>query len=499
LDLADICWTRVLRAAQIPGMTFNDKELFNMLEQMRNAADKLWAKVLMGVLIFSFVGWGVASYILEGGHSGTTMLKVGSREISVQDFEHEKAKRINAMDRAMQKAVLTDKNMSAMFAQQILSKLSMDAMVEQRADKLGLMATSAGIAAIIRAEPAFQVNGKFDAGQFDAVLIANNLTEERLAASIASQIKRDLVLSGVAGGVYVPDFAAASLYNAKYARRNIEFVTLKLSDFKVSGSPDESKLAELYARNKKMLPEYRTIAYVLIAADMENPTDHDNKYLAAQKLEDEIISGVAFETAAAKFGAKYVVMPVADASGRMKPGVALQDKNMNAGVWARVFEMEQGAESEIIETKSGFMILQVKNIEASKAVPMNEMRVELEKIWRMEEQKKQAYLAANELMSKDKIGNVVSVGRADGAPAQVLAAAFANELGTKTIAATDDAFYVVRVVSKISPALDNKKRDETNRESDNMTARAIIDDYTAFLSREYKVKPNERLLKRLFN
>ena len=57
-----------------------------MLEYLRNAADKPLAKVLMFVLIFSFVGWGAAEWIFGGAVRDTTLVRVGNAEISVQQF-----------------------------------------------------------------------------------------------------------------------------------------------------------------------------------------------------------------------------------------------------------------------------------------------------------------------------------------------------------------------------------------------------------------------------
>ena len=59
-----------------------------MLEYLRNAADKPVAKALMFVLIFSFVGWGAAEWIFGGASSDTSLVHVGSADVSLQQFNN---------------------------------------------------------------------------------------------------------------------------------------------------------------------------------------------------------------------------------------------------------------------------------------------------------------------------------------------------------------------------------------------------------------------------
>lgn len=61
-----------------------------MLEYLRNAADKPVAKILIGILAFSFIGWGVAEWIFGGSVGDTTLVRVGNTEITMQQFNIEK-------------------------------------------------------------------------------------------------------------------------------------------------------------------------------------------------------------------------------------------------------------------------------------------------------------------------------------------------------------------------------------------------------------------------
>ena len=74
-----------------------------MLEYLRNASEKPVAKIMIGVLAFSFVGWGVAEWIFGGGAGDNTLMRVGDTEISAQMFNSEKSREFAKLDRDAQR------------------------------------------------------------------------------------------------------------------------------------------------------------------------------------------------------------------------------------------------------------------------------------------------------------------------------------------------------------------------------------------------------------
>ena len=66
-----------------------------MLEYLRNASEKPVAKVLITILAFSFIGWGVAEWIFGNVMSDTTLVRVGSEKISVQQYNLERSRELD--------------------------------------------------------------------------------------------------------------------------------------------------------------------------------------------------------------------------------------------------------------------------------------------------------------------------------------------------------------------------------------------------------------------
>ncbi len=468
-----------------------------MLEYLRNAADRPVAKVLIGILAFSFIGWGVAEWIFGGGYGDTTLVRVGDTSISAQQFNNAKSQELARMSREEMRAMYADPDASAAFQSQILTKLGSEQMALNRAKDLGFFVSDNRIANEIREFPEFQENGEFSSIRFDMVLGASGLTESDFAAYLRSQILRSMVLGPIAVPMNVPQFAADALYNARYATRNIEYAVVKFSDFK-AGVPTDEDLRTFYAQNPHTVPETRAVSYVLIPADMSKPDSYGTGYDLAVKVEDDIIAGESMADTAKKHKVKYVELPEFDANNHPANEI-LTDKMV-----ARIFKMDAGAESELIETNSGFVIMRVNKITPEHNAEFDSVKNKLTADWARDALKKQAYVRANEILVElNDSGNIKSpriatITRTGGAPAEVLSAAFNNKIGANTIVSANDAFYVLSIKSETKPVIDETKMKAVRAELAQMYAREITDDYNAFLIRTYPVKINERVYKRFF-
>ncbi len=469
-----------------------------MLEYLRNAADKPVAKILIGILAFSFVGWGVAEWIFGGVASDTTLVRVGDSEITMQQFNLEKARELSNMSRERQRAFYSDPVSIQALNDKVLSNLTTQTMAENRAKDLGFFVTDSKIASEIREFPEFQSDGEFSTYLFDNVLANSGYTEAEFANVLRGQVLRSYVLGAMSLPVKVPNFALTAAYNARYSQRQIDYTTVKFSDFKV-GEPTEEQLKEFYSQHPHVIPEQRTVSYVLITADMDKPDSYDEGYEQAIRVEDDIIAGESMSAAANKNKAKYVSL------GTFGEGNRPVDALLTDQMMTRIFSMDEGLESEIIETKKGFVIVRVDKVIPSHNAEFSSVKKNITSDWKREEQRKQAYLRANEILidlnqnGKQENKKTVTVSRTSGAPTDVLVAAFNSELKTNSIIPGSDAFYVLHIEKEIAPKTDTKKMADLRKELENISMEEITDDYNAFLIREYPVKINKKTFDRFFN
>ncbi len=466
-----------------------------MLEYLRNASERPLAKFLIAILAFSFIGWGVAEWIFGGATSDTTLVRVGSSKISVNQFNNQKSQILAGMSRDQQRSIYTDANAMRSFNNYIMGELATQQMIANRADDLGFVVSDHRIANEIRNVPAFQKDGKFSSEQYDAALAANGLTEDRLANVLRADISRSMTLGAMSEPVRVPDFAVLAAYNARHATREIEYRVVNFNDFNVE-KPTDDALQTYYAQHPKTLPETRRVSYAFVAADMSKPDSVDQGMARITAVEDEIIGGESLENAAKKHNAKFVQLKDFARNG------AANDANITPQIVAKIFNMDDATDSEIIEARKGFMIIHIDKITPAHSAEFASVKSELVPQWTRAEKRKQAYQAANEILvdlnQNKKFDGAKSkvVSRTDGAPIAVLSDAFNNPVGTNKIVETPDAFYVLSVKSIKSPVADDKKKSDLRREMEQTMPSLIQADYNKFLHRKYPVKVNDKVYDR---
>ena len=245
-----------------------------MLEYLRNAADKPVAKILMGILIFSFVGWGVAEWVFGLTSSDTTIMRVGGEKISINQYNSMKSNELARLSREEQRKLYTDPTAMATFQDNIVKQIASIKRMERHATDLGYVVSDHRIANDIRAVPQFQENGKFSSAAYDVVLQNSGLTESDVINDFRMKTLNNMVQTPINTEIKTPRFVMVATYNARNASRTIDLATVKFSDFKVE-KPTDEKLQEFYKQNPHRVAETRDISYVMIGAEMDKPDEYE--------------------------------------------------------------------------------------------------------------------------------------------------------------------------------------------------------------------------------
>ena len=418
-----------------------------MLEYLRNASEKPVAKFLIALLAFSFVGWGVVDW-MNGANSTDTLVTVGDAPISVSEFEVEKSRAFEQMGIEKRRQYYADKKLKSQVINGVLTTLVSQKLAENRARDLEIVAN---------------VNGR--------ALVAPYMLLEHLNMPMP-----------------VPEFAVRASYDARYAERNIEYATVKYADFDVA-NPSDEQLRDFYAQNPQNVPETRAVSYVLINVDKN---DMDASYQLARLVEDDIVGGESFKDVAKKHKVKYGHFDAFDVNHRPVDKL-LTDTNV-----ALIFDMDENLESEMIEFDDKLVFFIVDKINPASVAEFDSVKKSLVKQWKVAEQKKRAYVRANELLvdlnagGKLAGGKAAQVSRAKGAPDEVLVAAFRGNVVDNSIVPGTDAYYVLSVKDTIAPKADKKKMAAMRKEMEGLSAKSVLDDYNSFLKRTYPIQINER-------
>src|SRR5260221_7685411 len=144
-----------------------------MLRGMRKASSNWLGKtimtVVMGVLIVSFGVWGIADIFRGFGQS--TLAKVGSTEISINEFRQTYTDRLQQIGRQFGRPLTQDQARAFGLDRQVLEQTIAEAAFDEEARRLGLGQSDAETMRMIFSDPNFKgVNGNFDPARFQAVI-----------------------------------------------------------------------------------------------------------------------------------------------------------------------------------------------------------------------------------------------------------------------------------------------------------------------------------------
>ena len=137
--------------------------------------------VAMGALIVSFGVWGIADIFRGFGQS--TLAKVGSTEISTNEFRQIYTDRLQQMGRRFGRPLTQEQARAFGFDRQMLQQTLAEAALDEKARKLGLNQSDAETLRVIMADPNFKgMNGAFDPQRFQALIRQFGYSEQRYLA-----------------------------------------------------------------------------------------------------------------------------------------------------------------------------------------------------------------------------------------------------------------------------------------------------------------------------
>ncbi|MDX3971989.1 MAG: SurA N-terminal domain-containing protein [Bradyrhizobium sp.] len=243
-----------------------------MLRGMRKASSnwlgKIIMAVVMGVLIVSFGIWGIADIFKGFGQS--TVAKVGSTEISVNEFRQIYTDRLQQISRQFGRPLTPDQARAFGLDRQVLQQTIAEAALDEEARRLGLGQTDDQIRQVIMNDPNFKgVGGNFDANRFQAVIRNFGYTEQRYVAEQRKVSLRRQITGTIGAGIEPPKTMIDVLTRYQNEQRAIEFVKLDAAQAGQIDAPSPEALATYFEDHKVQFraPEYRKIAFVVVSPE----------------------------------------------------------------------------------------------------------------------------------------------------------------------------------------------------------------------------------------
>lgn len=340
-----------------------------MLRGIRTASSGWLGKTIMatvmGVLIFSFAIWGVADVFKGFGQS--TVAKIGSSEISIDQFRQLYNDRMQAIGRQVGRPLSSAQARAFGLDQQVLQQWVLESTLDEAARRMGLGQSDADIVRTIQADPNFAgVTGKFDPQRFAQLIRQFGYNEQRYIAEQRKVSLRRQIANTISSGAEPPKTLLDAIQRYRDETRSVDYVQLGAAEAGEIGEPSPEALASYFEERKALFraPEYRKVAIVMLT-----PQDQAKW---ADISDDE--ARKAFEASRARYETPekrqvmQMVFPTADeanaARDKLTSGTSFEDLAKERGLNASDYDLG-------LVTKSGMLDPAVADV--AFALPLNEI------------------------------------------------------------------------------------------------------------------------------
>ncbi len=228
-----------------------------MLQKIRDKAQGIFAWVILILICVPFALWGIQNYLDVGKE--TPVATVGDKEFFQRDVNRAYAQFSQQYaGRGIPEAVLK---------QQALKKLISDEVLLQYVQHQGLSVTDDTVRNYIKSLQYFQVDGKFNKKQYQALLAAQNLTSAEFTARIKNALIMGQFQQGIINSSFTTPYDIESFFKIQNQQRSVEYVTIAVPELKEK--PSEQEIQSYYQNHldQYKAPEQVAIEYIELSLD----------------------------------------------------------------------------------------------------------------------------------------------------------------------------------------------------------------------------------------
>ncbi|MGF1737254.1 peptidylprolyl isomerase [Photobacterium satsumensis] len=379
-----------------------------MMERMREGASSIWVKLILGLIIFSFVFAGVGSYLAGG--SEQVAAKVDDREISQREFEMAYQNERNRMQAQLGdyfSTLMGDPAYVQQFRRSVLDRMVNDLLIEQRANELGLRISDQQVTQVILSMPEFQRDGAFDNEQYNALLRRSGLTPDMFAESMRTDLLRQQLLLAIQGSDFALGNEVAALTKLERQEREIRTLTLDVAEFTNKAEVTDEEALAYYEQNPQQFtrPDQVKAAYIELSGTnlketlsvseddaKANYDENQNKYGTAEQRQAShiLVQGKGSEAktkaedllAELNSGADFAELAKTSSDDTFsgKDGGKLdwfERGVMDPAFEEAAFALNKGEISGVVESDFGYHIIKLDDIKEPKVKPFTEVRDEI--------------------------------------------------------------------------------------------------------------------------
>lgn len=237
-----------------------------MISSFRRYLDSWVVKIFFGIMVLSFVFWGVGDVVRLAG-TETWVAKIGGQTIEASAVQAEYQRAMAGMTRNLPPGQDATPELRRRVGDETVQRMVTQAALSEELRSLRIVAPDAAVAELAREIPAFRgPDGKFSKPVFDMVLRNNGLTEARFLDSLRGDVAQRQLLAAVAAGATASDTLIQAIYVGEYQKRSARIAEFALSAAPEPPPPEEAVLRRWYDNHPDLYrtPEYRRVKAVLL-------------------------------------------------------------------------------------------------------------------------------------------------------------------------------------------------------------------------------------------
>jgi len=364
-----------------------------MMDNLRAASNHVVLKVILGLIILSFVLTGVGNYLIGG--NGDYAAKVNGHEISraelEQAFNSERNRQQQMLGDQFSQLASNDGYIQQM-RQQALSQLVDQALLDQYISDLHLGISDEQVKQAIFNQKAFQTNGKFDNAKYNGLITSMGFSADQYAEALRKQLLNQQLINAIANTDFMLKDETTKLTDLVSQQREIRQAVIDVNALAAKQTVTDDEIAQYYQQhqNSFMAPEQFRVSYIKMdAAAMQQPVSeagiqswydqHKADYSQPQRSRYSIIQtkteaearsvldalkqGGDFASLAKSKSADPISARKGGDMGWLEPATT-PDELKNASL------TQKGQLSDVIKSSVGFLVVRLDDIQPEQVKPL---------------------------------------------------------------------------------------------------------------------------------
>ena len=394
-----------------------------MLQMIRDQVKGWLAVVIFTIMIIPFAFWGINYYFEQGG--GIIAIEVNGEEVTLADFQ-----RAYQDMRAQWQSISgtpVREDTEPLIKQRVTEELIQGELLVQAGKKAGLYVGDEEAWRLIRQVPAFNDDNGFNMAMFEVAASQSGLTPPGFLA----RIKRDMAAEQLRNAVFATEFVTqpemSGYSGILYQTRNLSYAMLSSDDLKETLEPTDEEIQSYYDQEGRFMePERVRVGYLVLSlakiaeevyledGELETYFDENRQNYEVEETREvkqilvrlpEEPSEETVDEMKAKAGELHEQVRqgedwedlVVNQSGEHEDAIEFSEFGfltkgaMEEEVDEVVFSMQAGEISEPVQSRLGFHIMAVDEIQGGTEVILEDIREEVEQDLRQEKAAQQLY------------------------------------------------------------------------------------------------------------